>query len=123
MKKLRMYTTSTIPQSEHFPLKQEILNKAEQIIIESAKLTGNLNIHIINAIKENLRTINSYYSNKIESEGTHPIDIERAMKNQFSQDDKKKSMQQLSLVHIEAQKYLETTIVIGVCGLYQFIII
>lgn len=105
-----MYTTPTIPQTEHYPLKQEILNKAEQIIIESAKLTGNLNIHIINAIKENLRTINSYYSNKIESEGTHPIDIERAMKNEFSQNDKKKSMQQLSLVHIEVQKFLETTL-------------
>lgn len=105
-----MYTTPIIPQTEHYSLKQEIINKAERIIIESAKLTGSLNIHVINAIKDNLRTINSYYSNKIESEGTHPIDIERAMKNDFSQDDKKKSMQQLSLVHIEVQKYLESTI-------------
>lgn len=105
-----MYTTPIIPQTDHYPLKQEIINKAERIIIESAKLTGNLNIHVINAIKDNLRTINSYYSNKIESEGTHPIDIERAMKNDFSQDDKKKSMQQLSLVHIEVQKYLESTL-------------
>ena len=105
-----MYTTPIIPQTEHYSLKQEIINKAERIIIESAKLTGNLNIHVINAIKDNLRTINSYYSNKIESEGTHPIDIERAMKNDFSQDDKKKSMQQLSLVHIEVQKYLESTL-------------
>ena len=105
-----MYTTPIIPQTEHYSLKQEIINKAERIIIESAKLTGNLNIHVINAIKDNLRTINSYYSNKIESEGTHPIDIERAMKNDFSQDDKKKSMQKLSLVHIEVQKYLESTL-------------
>lgn len=105
-----MYTTPIIPQTEHYSLKQEIINKAERIIIESAKLTGTLNIHVINAIKDNLRTINSYYSNKIESEGTHPIDIERAMKNDFSQDNKKKSMQQLSLVHIEVQKYLESTI-------------
>ena len=105
-----MYTTPIIPQTEHYSLKQEIINKAERIIIESAKLTGNLNMHVINAIKDNLRTINSYYSNKIESEGTHPIDIERAMKNDFSQDDKKKSMQQLSLVHIEVQKYLESTL-------------
>jgi Fic family protein len=105
-----MYTTPVIPKTEHYPLNQEILNKAERIIIESAKLTGNLNIQVINAIKDNLRTINSYYSNKIESEGTHPIDIERAMKNDFSQNDKTKSMQQLSLVHIEVQKYLESTL-------------
>lgn len=105
-----MYTTPVIPKTEHYPLNQEILNKAERIIIESAKLTGNLNIQVINAIKDNLRTINSYYSNKIESEGTHPIDIERAMKNDFSKNDKTKSMQQLSLVHIEVQKYLESTL-------------
>lgn len=105
-----MYTTSVVPKTEHYPLNQEILNKAERIIIESAKLTGNLNIQVINAIKDNLRTINSYYSNKIESEGTHPIDIERAMKNDFSQNDKTKNMQQLSLVHIEVQKYLESTL-------------
>lgn len=105
-----MYTTPIIPETEHYPLKQEILNKAENIIIESAKLTGNLNHNIILSIKENLRTINSYYSNKIESEGTHPIDIERAMKNHFSDNNNKKNMQHLSLVHINVQKYLETTL-------------
>ena len=105
-----MYTTPIIPKTQNYPLKQEILNKAESVIIESAKLTGNLNPFIILTIQDNLRTINSYYSNKIESEGTHPIDIERAMKNDFSKDKKKKDMQYLSLVHISVQEYLESTI-------------
>lgn len=39
-----MFTTPIIPQTDHYPIKQEILNKAECIIIENAKLTGNLNI-------------------------------------------------------------------------------
>jgi hypothetical protein len=33
-----MYTTPIIPQTEHYSLKQEIINKAERIIIESAKI-------------------------------------------------------------------------------------
>ena len=105
-----MYTTPIIPKSETHPIKQDILNKAEAIVIESAKLTGSLNYFIISTIKENLRTINSYYSNKIESEGTLPIDIERAMKNDFSKDVNKKNMQHLSLIHIEVQEYLESTL-------------
>lgn len=54
-----------------------------------------------------LRITNSYYSNRIESEGTHPIDIEKAMKKEFLEDKKKKDLQPLSLIHIEIQKYLE----------------
>jgi hypothetical protein len=103
-----MYTTPIIPQTEHYPLKQEILNKAENIIIESAKLTGNLNIHVINAIKDNLRTINSYYSNKSESEGTHPIDIERAMKNDFSK--MIKNYATIVISSYRCSKYLESTL-------------
>ncbi|MAD41805.1 MAG: hypothetical protein CL623_05380 [Arcobacter sp.] len=30
-----MYTITIVPKTEHYPLNQEILNKAERIIIES----------------------------------------------------------------------------------------
>ncbi|MEA3497751.1 MAG: Fic family protein, partial [Campylobacterota bacterium] len=56
------------------------------------------------------RKTNSYYSNRIESEGTHPIDIDRAMKKEFSNDENKRSLQKLSLAHIEVQKYIESNI-------------
>ena len=49
------------------------------ICTKSAMLVGTHNIHIINGIEDLLRKVNSYYSNKIESEGTHPIDIEKAI--------------------------------------------
>lgn len=108
-----MYITPIIPETDGISLKQEIINKAEKIVIESAKLTGNLNSNVLNAIKDNLRTINSYYSNKIESEGTHPIDIERAMNNDFSTDSRELNLQHLSLVHIEVQKYVESLLSIS----------
>jgi Fic family protein len=54
-----------------------------------------------------LRIVNSYYSNKIESEGTHPIDIERASKKDFSTNANEKKLQLLSLAYIQTQKEIE----------------
>jgi Fic family protein len=71
---------------------------------------GSHNFVVINSIKDLLRTTNSYYSNKIESEGTHPIDIEKAMRKDFSTDALQKKLQLLSLAHIQTQKSLEQTI-------------
>lgn len=102
-----MYITSVIPSTNEIKLDNELLKKAEMVIIESAKLTGGYNKYFIDAIKDLLKITNSYYSNRIESEGTHSIDIEKAMKKEFSNDEKKKNLQQLSLIHIEIQEYLE----------------
>ncbi|MGB3752052.1 MAG: Fic family protein, partial [Arcobacteraceae bacterium] len=80
---------------------------ANDICKKSAALKGTHNIYIINEVIELLRKTNSYYSNRIESEGTHPIDIDKAMKKEFFEDDKKRGLQKLSLAHIEVQKYIE----------------
>jgi Fic family protein len=105
-----MYTTPIIPSTDSIPLDNEIINKSEKLLVNSAKLVGGQNIHLINAVKDLLRFTNSYYSNMIESEGTHPIDIEKAMKQNFSSDDRKRHLQKLSLIHIDVQKYLEETL-------------
>lgn len=102
-----MYITPVIPSTTEVKLDNSIIKKAEQLVIESAKLAGGHNSHFINAVKDLLRITNSYYSNMIESEGTHPIDIEKAMKKEFSEDKRAKDLQNLSLVHIKIQEYLE----------------
>lgn len=88
----------------------KLLEKAEYICIESPKLLGGYNEIVINEIKNLLRITNSYYSNRIESEGTHPINIEKAMKKEFSEDTKEKQLQYLSLAHIQTQIHLENTL-------------
>jgi Fic family protein len=107
-----MYITPVVPTTAEVKLDNSILKKAEHLVIESAKLTGGHNTHFINAIKDLLRITNSYYSNMIESEGTHPIDIEKAMKKEFSEDTRAKDLQKLSLVHIEIQEYLEKKVLV-----------
>lgn len=86
---------------------EKLLLKANQLLIEAAKLEGSHTTQTLQAVKDLLYTVNSYYSNKIESEGTHIVDIEKAMQEDYSKDIKKRNLQILSLTHIEVQKECE----------------
>jgi len=54
-----------------------------------------------------LRSVNSYYSNRIEGQQTHPRDIERALKKNFSKEPQKARLQRLAVAHIAAQEDME----------------
>ena len=99
--------TPILPTDMKGNIDAHLLHLAEEVCIKSAMLKGTHNTQIIYALKELLRKTNSYYSNKIESEGTHPLDIDRAMKQEFFANKKEKDLQLLSLAHIEVQKYVE----------------
>lgn len=88
-------------------LSSELLERSEEICLKSAKLSGTHTELTLNAIKDLLRIVNSYYSNRIESQGTHPIDIEKAMRQEFSTNTNEKNLQLLSLAHIGTQKKIE----------------
>jgi Fic family protein len=51
-----------------------------------------------------VREMNSYYSNLIEGHKTLPRDIERALREDFSNKEEDRRNQQLSVAHIEAEK-------------------
>jgi len=100
--------TPLLPNDANGNIDAELLSMAEELCIKSATLAGSHAPQVLYGIKELLRKVNSYYSNQIESEGTHPIDIDKATRQEFSSDSKEKQLQQLSLVHIEVQKYVES---------------
>lgn len=54
-----------------------------------------------------LRSVNSYYSNRIEGQHTHPLDIERALKKNFSKEPDKARRQRIAVAHIETQRRME----------------
>ena len=99
--------TPLLPNDANGNIDAELLSMAEELCIKSATLAGSHAPQVLYGIKELLRKVNSYYSNQIESEGTHPIDIDKATRQEFSSDSKEKQLQQLSLVHIEVQKNIE----------------
>jgi Fic family protein len=51
--------------------------------------------------------MNCYYSNLIEGHDTHPVDIERALANDYSKDAKKRDLQLEALAHIAVQKWID----------------
>lgn len=99
-----MYTSIT--QFEPlFPAKTgELEDIAREIVAASARLEGRLAPVVLEELKQLLRVINSYYSNLIEGHSTHPVDVERAMKNDYSSDREKRDLQIESLIHIELQE-------------------
>jgi Fic family protein len=51
--------------------------------------------------------MNCYYSNLIEGHDTHPVDIERALKEDFSTDAKQRNLQLEAKAHIAVQKWID----------------
>ena len=102
-----MNFTPIVPTDLKGVIDEQLLKKADELLLESAKLEGSHTPQILQAVRNLLYKVNSYYSNKIESEGTHIIDIERAMQKEYSTDTKKRNLQILSLTHIEVQKECE----------------
>ncbi len=82
----------------------ELEDLALKVVASSARLEGRLAPETLFEIAELLRVVNSYYSNLIEGHSTHPVDIERAMKMDYSSDRDKRDLQIESQVHIEVQK-------------------
>lgn len=78
------------------------------LIEKAAKLSGALNPITRNAIAELLRPMNSYYSNLIEGHDTHPIDIDRSLKKDFSENKAKRNLQIEACAHIEVHKKIST---------------
>jgi Fic family protein len=108
-----MYFTPLLPSNANGNIDAELLKKSEELCVKSAALGSAYPPAIHDGIKTLLRTVNSYYSNKIESEGTHPFDIEKASRKVFSDDIKKQQLQKLSLVHIQVQEWIEALLCKG----------
>ena len=81
--------------------------RAIELIRKSAALSNALHPLTRKSVAQIIKPMNSYYSNLIEGHATHPLDIERAMKNEYATDPDKKMLQQESKAHIEVQQMME----------------
>jgi Fic family protein len=87
-----------------------LLTKADTIITNSSMLVGTYSNKLLASIEVLLATTNSYYSNKIEAQSTHPIDIEKAMRGNFNSESKQADLQQLSLRYIKTQNMINAAL-------------
>lgn len=78
-----------------------------EISEKSAGLGRGVHISTIASIQELVRSMNSYYSNRIEGQNTHPANIERALAQDFSNKPDTARLQRIAVAHIDAEKELE----------------
>lgn len=83
---------------------------ALELIRKANKLEVTMNPITRKAISDFLRPMNSYYSNLIEGHDTHPIDIAKALKNDYSEDKEKRDLQLEAHAHIMLHDEVEKEI-------------
>jgi len=73
----------------------------------SAGFRRSLPDSLLASLADLVRSMNCYYSNLIEGHNTHPIDIERALKGDYSKDTKKRDLQLEAKAHITVQHWID----------------
>ncbi len=96
---------------------EDLYAQAGRIVQTSLKLTSAAHDTTRTAIRELVRSMNSYYSNRIEGQGTHPLNIEKALQNDFSARPDIAKLQRIALAHIDAERELENRVSSGVSAL------
>ena len=93
--------------AEDAPQRAVLTDLAIDLAARSAGFRRSLPDGIVSALADLVRAMNCYYSNLIEGHDTHPIDIERALKDDYSQDTKKLNLQLEAKAHITVQKWID----------------
>ena len=80
---------------------------AVELAARSAGFTRSLPPGVRPALGTLVRAMNCYYSNLIEGHDTHPVDIERALKGDYSAEPEKRSLQLEAEAHIAVQEWID----------------
>jgi Fic family protein len=113
-----------IPEGSRF--RSELTDLAIDLAARSAGFRRSLPDGIVAALADLVRSMNCYYSNLIEGHETHPVDIERALKNDYSADIRKRNLQLEAKAHIEVQRWIDSgglksraTTQAGICEVHR----
>src|ERR1700681_3397857 len=74
---------------------------------KSAGFRHSLPESLLVSLADLVRAMNCYYSNLIEGHYSHPVDIERALKDEYSNDARKRDLQREARAHIVVQKWID----------------
>lgn len=85
----------------------ELQSQSREIAEKSSRLGNGIHLTTIASIQSLVRSMNSYYSNRIEGQSTHPANIERALAHDFSDKPDTAKLQRIAIAYIDAEKELE----------------
>ena len=80
---------------------------AIELAMQSTGLKKSLPQEIVTALSTLVRSMNCYYSNLIEGHNTHPVDIESALRGDYSTDTHKRNLQLEAKAHIAVQTWID----------------
>lgn len=93
--------------SEDSPQRGELNDLALELARALGVFQASLPEFIIEGVVGLVRSVNCYYSNLIEGHNTHPIDIERALRDEYNEDPEKRNLQLEAKAHIAVQKWID----------------
>lgn len=80
---------------------------ALDLVASSAGFRRSLPEGVVLALTTLVRAMNCHYSNLIEGHHTHPVDIERALKDDFSSNREQRNLQLEARAHIAVQEWID----------------
>lgn len=92
----------------HPEKRRMIDNLVSELIGKSASLNERLHPIVQNSIGDLVRSMNCYYSNLIENHNTHPVDIEKALHEDYSAKPEIRNLQLEARAHISVQKEIDS---------------
>ena len=95
----------SLPSSEK---REALLERAHVLHKLALAAAGRADHSVMLSLAPLLRSMNSYYTNKIEGQHTLPIEIEQAMRHEFSSEQEVQRKQRIALSHLEAEQAAET---------------
>ncbi len=90
--------------SKHRPALNDL---AIELATASAGFSRSMPNGVVTALADLVRAMNCYYSNLIEGHDTHPVDIERALKKDYSTDPEQRNLQLEAEAHVTVQKWID----------------
>lgn len=80
---------------------------ATGLVAKANALAGRINPTLSATVGNLVRSMNCYYSNLIEGHQTLPIDIDRALSNEYAQEPERRNLQLEARAHIEVQRLID----------------
>lgn len=87
--------------------RNDLADLAMELASANAAFRSSLPDSIQSSLADLVRSMNCYYSNLIEGHNTHPIDIERALRDDYSADSNKRNLQLEARAHIAVQAWID----------------
>jgi Fic family protein len=94
--------------SETVPGRNELADMSFELAQASTALRSSLADQIVKSLADLVRGMNCYFSNLIEGHDTHPVDIERALRHDYSEDPKQRNLQLEAAAHMSVQHWIDS---------------